>query len=122
MDDGAQKNSSGSSLSMIAGDGDGAAGLLDCGFADGEAEAGPAGGASAGGVGAVEAFEDVREIGGMDAFALILNGDFDGIALKLGVDFDPRLRRAVLNGVEEEIAEDEGAVVGSERDIAGIRG
>jgi len=115
-----QKNSCGSSLSRIAGDGDGAADLLDCGFHDGEAEAGSAGGASAGGVGAVEALEDVREIGGMDAFAVVLNGDFDGIALKCGVDFDPRLRRAVLNGVEEEVAEDEGTVVGSERDVAGI--
>jgi len=59
----------------------------------------------------------------MDAFAVILDrdfedGDFDVFVLECGANFDLRLGRAVLDGVEEEVGEDEGAVFRSEGDGA----
>ena len=61
----------------MAGERDCAAGIFKCGFADGEAEAGSAGCASTRRIGAIEALEDVGEIGRVDSFAVVLDCDLD---------------------------------------------
>src|SRR5277367_2731357 len=72
-------------------------------FGDGEAEAGTAGFAGAGGVHTIEAFEDAFGIGEGDADAGIGDGD-DGFARGGGGgDGDVSARRSVLDGVIEEI-------------------
>jgi len=42
----------------------------------------------------------------MDALAVVLDCDLDKITQECGADFNLRLGRAVLDGVEEEVAED----------------
>lgn len=116
----AETNCCGSALPRIAGETDGAASVFDCGFRDSEAEAGSAGATRTRRIGAIEALEYVGQVGGVDALAVILNTDFDGITAAVNAKFDERSQRTVLYCVEEKVAEDKRAVIGRERHDAGI--
>src|SRR5665647_3024905 len=65
----------GSVAGAVAVGGDGAAVGIDDRFADGEADAGAGALPVAGGVAAVEAFEEVGKVGGQDAFSGVGDGD-----------------------------------------------
>ena len=76
------------SLPRLACERDGAAGLFYRGLANGEAEAGAAGSAGTRGIAAVEAVEDVRQGCPVDAVAMVLHREFDGVAPRGDLHFD----------------------------------
>ena len=67
-------------------------------LADGQAEAGSAGGAGAGRVAAIKAVEDVGQGLGVDAFAVVFDDQLDGFRFPGDAEFDVRLGGAVLRG------------------------
>ena len=77
----------------------------DDGFGDGEAEAAVAGG-TAGFVGAVEAVEDVRQVGLGDARAGVCDGECGGAVVAVGADADLAAVVVVVDGVGEEVGDD----------------
>src|SRR5665647_872933 len=96
---------SGSVTGAVAVGGDGAAVGIDNRFADGEADAGAGAVAVAGGVAAVEAFEDVGQLGGQDAFAGVGDGDGDFVEFGAGGDGDASARWCVAERVGEQVGE-----------------
>ena len=94
-------NSRSCSLPEITGERDCASRSFNCGFADGEAEAGAAGGARARRVGTIEAIKDIGKIDWIDAFTVILHSDFYRVFVLRRANFNVGLRSAVLDGVEE---------------------
>ena len=75
-----QPDGDGRALALLAGDGDGSPCLFNHGLADGQAQAGAAGGAGAGRIAAVEALKYMGQRLGRYAFALVLDDQFDGLA------------------------------------------
>ena len=100
----------------LAGDFDGAASLLDDGLRDGQAEAGAACGAGTGRIAAIKPIEDVGQRIDSDSLAAVLDDEDGGLGLPGEAEFDGGLGRAVLEGVEEQVGDEEGAVFRWERD------
>ena len=90
-------------------------------FRDGEAEAGAAGVAGAGLVGAVEAFEDVGEVVGSDAEAGVFDGEEGAVVGGRESDGDAAAGPVVADGVGDEVGEEfaEAVEVAGRADVGG---
>src|ERR1700723_1302820 len=99
----------------LGGKGDRALGSLHDGLGDRQTETGPAGVAGAGRIAAIEAIEDVGQSFGPDAVAVILNDNDGGLGVGGELEFDAGGGWAVLQGVEEQVREQYGAVFAGER-------
>ena len=97
---------------------------LDEVFDDGEAEAGAAEGAVAGGVDAVETHEDAGEVLGGDADAGVAHGDDGGVAGAAEVEFDAAAGGRVGDGIVDEVVDDkaQGFAVAGHDEIGGFGG
>ena len=85
--------------------GDGAAVGVDDRFADGEADPGARLVPAAGSIAAVEAFEDVGQLGGQDAFARVGDDDGDFVEFWACGDRDASARWCVAERVGEQVAQ-----------------
>lgn len=86
---------------------------LDERLADGQADAAAAALAASGGVGAVEPLEDVDQMVGVDAFAVVAHSDLDPVRVRVALgDPNPSAGRGVLERVVEQVGEHLGHAVG----------
>ena len=79
--------------------------LRDC-----QSEAGAAAGAGAGSIAAIERLEEIRQIRGRHSLALILHRHRDLVAAHFDRRLDNRIGRAVLQGVQQEVGAEQGAI------------
>ena len=100
-----QKNTEDAAFSDFAFDCDCAAVGFDDGFANGQAEAGAAGGTGTRSVGTVESREEVRELIGSNSWAGVADGE-TGVAFLIGPQGDGAMGGCILNGVGEEVRDD----------------
>ncbi len=82
--------------------------FFDDAFGDGEAEAGAAGVEAGGG----EGLEESRGDGGVEAWAVVLDGEGDAVEVGVGVDLDGAAAVEGVDGVAEEVDEDLEEAVG----------
>jgi hypothetical protein len=126
---GGESEVEGGAFAQGAGGPDVAAVLGDDGAADGEAEAGAAHGAGVGGVDLLEALEDLLELVGGDAAAVVLDFDEgflvgDVLGDQLDLAGDGRRRRRELDGVGDEVDEhlEDAVGVGPDMNVAALDG
>ncbi len=73
---------------------------------DRQSQARAAGGLVAGFLAAVEAVEDVRQVGGGNTLTAILDGDVDGLPIRFGLDENVASAGGMAEGIADQVIED----------------